>query len=203
MNAATVQAARQMGKDVARKRHDEPTEAYLSDETLVPIRDISVPTDVKPSTRVDVELEIANNADLIFPTDPDSCSAGIFLGYFIEVRMEVDGVEQGLSNQCIGSGGAKTYNFSFTSPTEPQDVDVTIEVLGGSSGNLLHTVERTITVRSDAPEQEDPDSTDGSLDIPILGPVLDELLPDLGPIAILFGGAALVLLILAVIGIAL
>lgn len=129
---------------------------------LVPFTNIELPTTVPPNTRVEVRANVANEADVILPlVEQDICTRGGFNGFQIEVELEVDGRTVGSSSKCIGAGGNRPFDFSFTSPDEPGEITAVLTSRGDKTGNLLNTEQRTITVREDAPQPPEPDDGDG------------------------------------------
>lgn len=147
MSSATDSPARAL-------RQHHPTRsvtARVSDSSLVPIINFVLSTTVQPNTQVPISLTIGNTASFISPFEPDVCTRSGFNGYMIDVTLFVDGQTVSSEQKCVNAIEDRTWEFTFTSGAAGATHDVVLEVRGAKTGNLLHTIERTVDVSAEAP----------------------------------------------------
>lgn len=137
-------------------------------EAQVRFVDVDVPSQQPPNTTVSADVQLANDALLIGPNDPDRCSTGFAgrVGLEVDLELTVNGsFADRRTGICVPSTG-QTATLQFVTPSEPGIA--TIEVTGELPGKDLSIGSRTATIDvvegvPEAPTNGDDDGGTGPL----------------------------------------
>lgn len=143
-------------------------EAHDVNADVIDVTGVRIPDSVPPGTEFAVDVDLLNNGSMGFQSRffDDVCSSRLgFIGWNLDGQA-VFGPNTAFDNVCleeqaVGSSPESTMTFALEAPNSTGTTDLTIDITGHGTGQLVDTIERTVTVSEAAPPPENPDEDAG------------------------------------------